>query len=32
MLYFNIQNSYEVARCVRGRTINGVPDWDHAAT
>jgi hypothetical protein len=26
-LYFDIQNSFEVARCVRGRTVNGQPDW-----
>jgi hypothetical protein len=26
-LYFDIQNSSEVARCVRGRTVNGQPDW-----
>lgn len=26
-LGFNIQNSYEVARCVRGRTTNGQPDY-----
>jgi hypothetical protein len=32
VLYFNIRNSYEVARCVRGRTINGVPDWDQRHT
>lgn len=32
VLYFNIQNSYEVARCVRGRTINGAPDWDPRMT
>jgi hypothetical protein len=28
MLKFDIENSYEVARCVRGRTVNGAPDWD----
>jgi len=28
MLKFDIENSFEVARCVRGRTVNGVPDWD----
>jgi len=27
-LYIDLQNSFEIARCVRGRTINGVPDWD----
>jgi hypothetical protein len=32
VLYFNIRNSFEVARCVRGRTINGVPDWDQRKT
>ncbi len=32
VLYFSIQNSFEVARCVRGRTINGVPDWDTRMT
>jgi hypothetical protein len=32
ILYFNIQNSFEVARCVRGRTINGAPDWDTRMT
>jgi hypothetical protein len=32
VLYFSIRNSYEVARCVRGRTINGVPDWDQRPT
>ena len=32
VLYFNIRNSYEVARCVRGRTVNGVPDWDTRST
>jgi hypothetical protein len=26
-LYFDVENSYEVARCVRGRTVNGQPDW-----
>ena len=26
-LYFDVANSYEVARCLRGRTVNGVPDW-----
>lgn len=26
-LNFDIINSYEVARCVRGRTMNGQPDW-----
>jgi hypothetical protein len=31
-LYFDILNSYEVARCVRGRTVNGVPDWDTRMT
>jgi hypothetical protein len=32
VLYFNVRSSYEVARCVRGRTINGVPDWDTRTT
>jgi hypothetical protein len=27
-LYFDVQSAYEVARCVRGRTENGQPDWD----
>jgi hypothetical protein len=27
VLGFNIQNSFEVARCVRGRTVNGQPDY-----
>ena len=27
-LHFDVENSYEVARCVRGRTINGQPDWN----
>jgi hypothetical protein len=27
-LYFDIRDSAEVARCLRGRTVNGVPDWD----
>ncbi len=26
-VYFDIENSYEIARCVRGRTIGGQPDW-----
>jgi hypothetical protein len=26
-LEFLVQNSYEVARCVRGRTVNGQPDY-----
>jgi hypothetical protein len=26
-LYFDVENSYEVARCVRGRIVNGQPDW-----
>src|SRR4051812_25899509 len=30
MLKFDIENSYEVARCVRGRTVNGVADWDES--
>lgn len=32
LISFDIQNSYEVARCVRGRTVNGVPDWDQRNT
>jgi hypothetical protein len=27
-LYFDVQNALEVARCVRGRTAAGAPDWD----
>lgn len=27
-LYFDVNSAYEVARCLRGKTINGVPDWD----
>jgi hypothetical protein len=27
-LYFDVQNTFEVARCLRGRVVNGVPDWD----
>jgi hypothetical protein len=27
VLWFEVQNSYEVARCVRGRTVNGQADW-----
>jgi hypothetical protein len=27
-LYFDVQSAYEVARCVRGRTMGGQPDWD----
>jgi len=27
-LSFDVVNSYEVARCVRGRTVNGLPNWD----
>jgi hypothetical protein len=27
-LYFDVRSAYEVARCLRGRTVNGVPDWD----
>jgi hypothetical protein len=27
-LYFDVQNALEVARCVRGRTVNGAADWD----
>jgi len=32
LLNFDILNSYEVARCVRGRTLNGVPDWYQRTT
>jgi hypothetical protein len=28
VLFFEVDNSYEVARCVRGRVANGVPDVD----
>jgi hypothetical protein len=28
ILYVDIPNSFEVARCLRGRTVAGVPDWD----
>src|SRR5262249_52276429 len=31
-LYFNVVNSYSVATCLRGQTINGVPQWDTTAT
>jgi hypothetical protein len=27
-LYFDIRDSAQIARCIRGRTVNGVPDWD----
>jgi hypothetical protein len=27
-LYFDVPNSAEVAKCLRGRTVNGVGDWD----
>jgi len=27
-LYFDIPDSFKVAKCVRGRTVGGVPDWD----
>lgn len=27
-LYFDVHDSRQVARCVRGRTVGGVPDWD----
>jgi hypothetical protein len=27
-LYFDIENALEVAKCVRGRTMNGGPTWD----
>ena len=28
VLYFDIPDSLRVARCVRGRTVGGVPEWD----
>jgi hypothetical protein len=31
-LYIDVQDAYEVARCVRGRTVGGVPDWDQRMT
>jgi hypothetical protein len=31
-LYFDIPFSYEIAQCLRGQTINGVPQWDTTAT
>ena len=27
-LFFDVENSYEIARCVRGQTVNGVGQWD----
>ena len=27
-LYFDIPDSLQVARCMRGRTVGGVPDYD----
>jgi hypothetical protein len=27
-LYIDVHNSYEVARCIRGRILNGHGDWD----
>jgi hypothetical protein len=27
-LYFDIRDSAQIARCIRGRTVGGVPDWD----
>jgi len=27
-LYFDIRDSTQVAKCLRGRTVAGVPDWD----
>jgi hypothetical protein len=27
-LYFDIRDSAQIARCIRGATINGGPDWD----
>ena len=26
-LYVDVEDAYEVARCIRGRTVNGVPDY-----
>jgi hypothetical protein len=26
-LFFDVTNAFEVARCLRGRTVNGQPDW-----
>jgi len=31
-LYFDIPNSREVAQCLRGQTVNGVPQWDSTTT
>ena len=31
-LYFDIPDSGEVARCIRGRTVGGVPDYDATST
>src|SRR5262245_2686067 len=31
-LYFDIRFSYEIAQCLRGQTINGVPQWDTTST
>jgi hypothetical protein len=31
-LYMDVQNAYEVARCVRGKTENGVPQYDTRTT
>lgn len=31
-LYFDVVNSYEVGRCLRGRTVNGQPDWNVTET
>jgi hypothetical protein len=27
-LYFDVRDSTQVAKCLRGRTVAGVPDWD----
>jgi hypothetical protein len=27
-LYFDVPDSFRIARCLRGRTVGGVPDWD----
>jgi hypothetical protein len=30
-LYFDIENAYKVAQCVRGQLVNGAPTWDQRA-
>jgi len=32
VLGFDVENSYEVARCLRGRVTNGQPDWNVTET